>query len=66
MYKNKVLYLCYEKCISGGGTYTAFYNFLNYPAGSLPVTKITAQDNKEMEESYPTNTHFYKGIKKVP
>lgn len=40
------------------------YNLLNYPAGVLPVTKVTEQDIKDMA-NYPNKTKFEKNIKKV-
>ena len=48
----------------GGVTYTTLYNLLNYPAGSIPVTKVTAVDEKKME-NYPTKRAHEKFIKKV-
>ena len=40
------------------------YNVLNYPAGSMPVTKVTADDVINMKD-YPTKTHIEKTIHKV-
>ncbi|XP_046552489.1 vitamin D3 hydroxylase-associated protein-like isoform X1 [Haliotis rubra] len=46
-------------------TYTTLYNVLNFPAGSLPVTKVTEDDQKKLEEVYPTNTIHEKMTKKM-
>ncbi|XP_033730511.1 fatty-acid amide hydrolase 1-like [Pecten maximus] len=48
----------------GGGMYAPTYNFLNYPAGCLPVTSVSASDVEDMK-NYPQNTLFEKTIKKV-
>ena len=40
------------------------YNVLNYPAGSMPVTKVTADDVINMK-GYPTKTHTEKVIQQV-
>lgn len=50
--------------ISVGVAYTALYNLLNYPAGCVPVTTVTADDEAAMQD-YPTNTQTLKYIKKV-
>ena len=39
------------------------YNVLNFPAGSLPVTKVTADDVIKMAD-YPTHDHTHRMIKK--
>lgn len=49
---------------SAGATYTVFYNVINYPAGSVPVTKVTAEDEAKMAD-YPAKTRFQKEMKKV-
>lgn len=43
-------------CIAdvGGTSYTALYNLLNFPAGVVPITKITAEDKDQLRH--------YKGI----
>ena len=48
----------------GGCVYSTMYNLLNYPAGVVPVTKVTEQDIQEMAD-YPQKTKFEKNIKKV-
>lgn len=48
----------------GGCVYSTMYNLLNYPAGVLPVTKVTEQDIKDMA-NYPNKTKFEKNIKKM-
>ena len=50
--------------VTGGVTYTTLYNVLNYPAGSVPVTKVTAIDETKMKD-YPTKRAYEKFIKKV-
>ena len=40
------------------------YNVLNYPAGSIPVTKVTADDVINMKD-YPSKTRIEKNIHKV-
>ena len=49
---------------TGGASYTTLYNVLNYPAGSIPVTKVTAIDETKMKD-YPTKRAYEKFIKKV-
>ncbi|KAL4222491.1 hypothetical protein ACF0H5_018530 [Mactra antiquata] len=46
-----------------GVTYTALYNALNFPAGVVPVTKVTSEDEANMS-SYPSRTGTEKFIKK--
>ncbi|OWF56746.1 vitamin D3 hydroxylase-associated protein-like [Mizuhopecten yessoensis] len=48
----------------GGGIFAPIYNLLNYPAGCLPVTAVSANDIDGMK-NYPENTAFEKNIKKV-
>lgn len=43
---------------------TALYNILDYPAGSIPVTKATADDVAKMED-YPTPDPWHKAVKRV-
>jgi len=40
------------------------YNVVNYPAGSMPVTKVTNNDVDNMS-SYPKVTWMQKAIHKV-
>ena len=40
------------------------YNVVNYPAGSLPVTKVSADDVSNMKD-YPSKTLTEKFIHKV-
>ncbi|KAK3605349.1 hypothetical protein CHS0354_033841 [Potamilus streckersoni] len=49
--------------VLGGVTYTALYNLLDYPAGTVPITKVTREDEAGMKE-YPTNTRYERFIKK--
>ena len=47
----------------GAATYTCIFNILNLPAGVVPVTKVSLQDEKEMQ-NYPGNVNSYqKAIK---
>ena len=39
------------------------YNLLDFPAGSLPVTKVTADDVIKMAD-YPTHDHAHRMIKR--
>ncbi|KAK3588104.1 hypothetical protein CHS0354_012162 [Potamilus streckersoni] len=48
----------------GAGTYSMLYNVLNYPAGSLPLTKVTSEDVQQLE-NYPDRRFFEKNIKKA-
>lgn len=48
----------------GGGINQPIYNLLNYPAGSLPVTSVSAADIEDMKK-YPQHTLFEKTIKKI-
>ncbi|KAK3588105.1 hypothetical protein CHS0354_012163 [Potamilus streckersoni] len=50
--------------IIGAGTYSMLYNVLNYPAGSLPLTKVTSEDVQQLE-NYPNRRYFEKNIKKA-
>lgn len=59
----KCIYI-FLNVIIGGCVYSTMYNLLNYPAGVLPVTKVTEQDIKDMA-NYPNKTKFEKNIKKV-
>lgn len=50
--------------IIASGTYSMLYNVLNYPAGSMPVTKVTADDVINMKD-YPTKTQTEKIIQQI-
>ena len=43
--------------------YTFIYNLLDFPAGSIPITKVTADDVTKMAD-YPTPDISHKIIKK--
>lgn len=47
------------------GIYASLYNTVNYPAGSMPVTKVTAEDVDSLK-TYPQRTYMEKVIVKVP
>ncbi|XP_033761931.1 fatty-acid amide hydrolase 1-like [Pecten maximus] len=49
--------------VLGGVSYTIIYNVLDYPAGSIPVTKVTAEDEAKMAD-YPNKTAYEKAIRK--
>ena len=36
-------------CVSGAVSYTLLYNCLDFPAGVVPVTTVTAEDEAQME-----------------
>lgn len=40
-------------CVCAGGaaalSYTALYNVLNFPAGVVPVTEVTAEDEDQLK-----------------
>jgi fatty acid amide hydrolase len=40
-------------------SYTAAYNLLNFPAGVVPVTRQTAEDEAELERSYVVSEPLY-------
>ena len=50
--------------ISGALTYTILYNVLNFPAGSVPVTKVTSEDEAKMAD-FPCTEIWDRTIKKV-
>ena len=37
------------RCVSGAVSYTLLYNCLDFPAGVVPVTTVTAEDEAQME-----------------
>lgn len=45
-----MLYIWLVVCIAdvGGTSYTALYNLLNFPAGVIPITKVTAEDEDQL------------------
>lgn len=45
--------------------YTAMWNVLNFPAGVLPVTKVTAEDRKSDETNFTPKDFFFKIMKQV-
>ncbi|OWF40686.1 Fatty-acid amide hydrolase 1 [Mizuhopecten yessoensis] len=49
--------------VMGGVTYTVLFNLLNYPTGSMPVTKVTCEDEANMAD-YPSKTAYEKAMKK--
>ena len=79
-YKGQLI-LCGHKnlllILSGGVTYTNLYNVLDYPVGSLNITKAKKHDDiilnitkvTQMDidnfKDYPTNNIFEKNIRKV-
>lgn len=36
-------------CVSGAVSYTLLYNCLDFPAGVVPVTTVTLEDEAQME-----------------
>uniref|UniRef100_A0AC34FAN0 Amidase domain-containing protein n=1 Tax=Panagrolaimus sp. ES5 TaxID=591445 RepID=A0AC34FAN0_9BILA len=44
-------------------SYTGLYNMLDYAAGVVPITKVTKEDVKKTEESYPETDLWYKIVK---
>lgn len=50
----------------GGAVYTTLYNLLNYPAGYMPVTKVTQDDLEKLNDPflYPLKGSLEKHIKK--
>uniref|UniRef100_A0A914YCI5 Amidase domain-containing protein n=1 Tax=Panagrolaimus superbus TaxID=310955 RepID=A0A914YCI5_9BILA len=44
-------------------SYTGLYNMLDYAAGVVPITKVTKEDVKQTEESYPDTDLWYKIVK---
>jgi hypothetical protein len=53
-------------CLHGLGiiSYTMLYNVLDFPAGSLPVTKVTTEDTNKLVE-YPMKDLWHKNVKQV-
>ena len=49
---------------SAAGGYSMLYNVLNYPGGSMPVTKVTQQDVADMA-AYPNTTYNDKKVREV-
>lgn len=43
--------------------YTNLYNILDYPAGVVPVTKVTPEDEKTTATEYKADEHFAKLIR---
>lgn len=41
---------CHSQCVFPGAiSYTVLYNCLDFPAGVVPVTTVTAEDDAQME-----------------
>lgn len=53
----------YAAFASGAISYTTLYNALNFPAGSVPVTMVTAKDVKKMKD-YPLKDLWHRTVKK--
>lgn len=51
-------------CISGAACYTSLYNVLDFPAGSVPVSVVTAQDEENMK-NYIIKDPWHRIIKNV-
>ena len=45
--------MCLLMVFSGGMAFTAFYNVLDFPAGVVPVTKVTKNDIDD-SKNFPT------------
>lgn len=45
--------------------YNGLYNLLNFPAGVVPVTRVTAEDVRKDMETFPAKDIWHKAIKKV-
>lgn len=45
--------------------YTIPWNVLNFPAGVVPVTKVTQADTATDKESYPAKDIFHRIMKRV-
>ncbi len=50
---------------SGTTTYTQVFNVLNFPTGSLPVSRVTAEDDAELNATYPTPDMWHRKLKQV-
>ncbi|KAK6178966.1 hypothetical protein SNE40_011433 [Patella caerulea] len=46
-------------------SYTALWNLLNFPAGSVPVSKVTENDQKQLNDTevYPAKKYFERKLK---
>ena len=61
-------HLSYQRwslCLSDQMSYTVVYNALNFPAGVVPVTKVTTEDLQKLEDEYPTDNMYHQMIKAV-
>lgn len=50
---------------TGGTSYTTLYNILNFPAGSMPVTKVSAQDEEDLQLHYHPKKYHERVLQKV-
>jgi len=44
-------------------SYTSLYNFLDFPAGVVPITTVTVEDVRKTSSDYPTNEPFEELLK---
>ena len=47
-----------------GACYTSVYNLLDFPAGVVPVTRVTQQDDDDLS-GYPEDDMWTRDVKKV-
>ena len=59
-----VIILLSDLWFAGATVYTQVFNVLNFPTGSVPVTKVTAEDEAALA-TYPTVDPWHRLIKKV-
>ncbi|XP_064646519.1 vitamin D3 hydroxylase-associated protein-like [Lineus longissimus] len=45
-------------------SYPALYNLVDFPAGSIPITRVTAADDEELETSYPATDLISKLVRR--
>ncbi|XP_064606003.1 fatty-acid amide hydrolase 1-like [Liolophura sinensis] len=48
----------------GSTSYTTIYNVLNFPAGSMPVTKVSTQDEEDLQQHYHPKNHHERVLQK--
>lgn len=52
-------------CYTVAMMYLGIYNLLNFPAGVVPVTRVTAEDVRKDMQTFPAKDMWHKAMKKV-
>lgn len=51
--------------ITAAMAYMGFFNLLNFPAGIVPITKVTEDDLRKDMQTFPTKDMYHRAMKRA-